>query len=596
MNRCRLIRVVFVLAFAACTHPDGNAFVESRSVASQTTMPSPEWVAIDSLMWQRPDSALTRLLSFCDDNRLDTCGPLDKHCFHLLLADALFKNGYEQTNAKEIVEAARYCDSCNCVGPAEWSTFMAARAHYLCGIGYQENDSALLACKEYFKVLDLLDGGVACPVSTERSANLLGLAYSRLGEVFYYYGLPKSAVEAYRSALECFHASHNATNEIHSLRWMANSYRLDAQNDSSLLYFEEAKRRSADLGDQALMDVILAEAAPVYYDLGWVDEAFVSIRESLCNAQNDNQYYARCFTLGSFYLKEGAYDSAVCYLEQSARSDMYDTHTASDEMLAKAYGALGDSTRALHYQLQYAADLRPFVDKFPVSIELANLYETYRKDKDTQRHEEYAKYRNRRLACFVAGTAVFILLLVTVFGKSVSSIRKKFRKRFGVLEERISKAQGELKEKEKALSVMARKVEIANFADEPVCRRILKTVHEVQFLPKVEHPIYKEHALSQNELLALRNAVDRHYGHFTTRIRERYPELTDMDIDYCCLYLLGLKNADCAALMQKAYPTVCERSRKLKAILGSTEPLADTLRKIVTRKRWIEGSLDVDKQ
>ena len=569
MNRCRLIRVVFVLAFAACTHPDGNAFVESRFSASPTITPSSEWVAIDSLMWQRPDSALTRLLSFCDDKRLDTCGPLDKHCFHLLLADALFKNGYEQTNAKEIVEAARYCDSCNCAGPAEWSTFMAARAHYLCGIGYQENDSALLACKEYFKVLDLLDGGVACPVSTERSANLLGLAYSRLGEVFYYYGLPKSAVEAYR---------------------------LDAQNDSALLYFEEAKRRSADLGDQVLKDVILAEAAPVYYDLGWVDEAFASIKESLCNAQNDNQYYARCFTLGSFYLKEGAYDSAVCYLEQSARSDMYDTHTASDEMLAKAYGALGDSTKALHYQLQYAADLKPFVDKFPVSIELANLYETYRKDKDTQRHEEYVKYRNRRLACFVAGTAVFILLLVTVFGKSVSSIRKKTGIRFGVLEERISKAQGELKEKEKALSVMARKVEIANFADEPVCRRILETVHEVQFLPKVEHPIYKEHALSQNELLALRNAVDRHYGHFTTRIRERYPDLTDMDIDYCCLYLLGLKNADCAALMQKAYPTVCERSRKLKAILGSTEPLPDTLRKIVTRKRWIEGSLDVDKQ
>ncbi len=44
------------------------------------------------------------------------------------------------------------------------------------------------------------------------------------------------------------------------------------------------------------------------------------------------------------------------------------------------------------------------------------------------------------------------------------------------------------------------------------------------------------------------------------------------------LVLLGLTDADVSALMQKAYPTVSQRSRKIKAILGSETTLPITLR------------------
>lgn len=78
--------------------------------------------------------------------------------------------------------------------------------------------------------------------------------------------------------------------------------------------------------------------------------------------------------------------------------------------------------------------------------------------------------------------------------------------------------------------------------------------------------------------MALREAADVHFGQFTTRLKQDFPSLTKGDIDYCCLYLLGVEEADMAALMQRAFNTVCERSRKLKGIFGSDEPLSTTLR------------------
>ena len=127
---------------------------------------------------------------------------------------------------------------------------------------------------------------------------------------------------------------------------------------------------------------------------------------------------------------------------------------------------------------------------------------------------------------------------------------------------------------------MKKRMEAASFAEEPVCRLIMERVNEGQFKSKVDYLVYKDYALTKEQLLALREAADAHFGAFTARLKNDYPALTKGDIDYCCLYLLGVEEADVAALMQRAFNTVCERSRKLKGIFGSDEPLSTTLRKL----------------
>ena len=95
--------------------------------------------------------------------------------------------------------------------------------------------------------------------------------------------------------------------------------------------------------------------------------------------------------------------------------------------------------------------------------------------------------------------------------------------------------------------------------------------------------VYKDYALAKEQVTALREAADRHFNQFTSRIAKAYPDLTRGDLDYCCLYLLDLNDADIAALMQKAYPTVSQRTRKIKGIFGSEEPLSNLLRSFAYR-------------
>ena len=136
----------------------------------------------------------------------------------------------------------------------------------------------------------------------------------------------------------------------------------------------------------------------------------------------------------------------------------------------------------------------------------------------------------------------------------------------------------ELKDQIKQLDDLAAKTEVAaSFDEEPICRLIIERVNEWQFKSKIDYIIYKDAALDKQQLLDLRLAVDRHFGQLTARLKKTYPELTNSDLDYCCLYLLGLTDADIAALMQRTYNTVFQRNGKMRKIFGSETPLPITL-------------------
>ena len=143
---------------------------------------------------------------------------------------------------------------------------------------------------------------------------------------------------------------------------------------------------------------------------------------------------------------------------------------------------------------------------------------------------------------------------------------------------RSNQEMRELKNQIKQLDDLAAKTEVAaSFDEEPICRLIMDRVNEGQFKSKIDYIIYKDSALDKQQLLDLRLAVDRHFGQFTVRLKKAYPGLTNSDLDYCCLYLLGLTDADIAALMQRTYNTVFQRNGKMRKIFGSENPLPITL-------------------
>ena len=133
---------------------------------------------IDSLMWQQPDSAFALLIDFAGCPEADSLDESDLHYFQLLVSELLYKNDYEQTNRKDLLRAVAYYDSIAgspgaeargmSVGPfrrrdashasAQTTAFLAARAHYINGVGCYERDSVVEACKEYIGALERMEG------------------------------------------------------------------------------------------------------------------------------------------------------------------------------------------------------------------------------------------------------------------------------------------------------------------------------------------------------------------------------------------------------------------------------------------------------
>lgn len=127
--------------------------------------------------------------------------------------------------------------------------------------------------------------------------------------------------------------------------------------------------------------------------------------------------------------------------------------------------------------------------------------------------------------------------------------------------------------KEQAIS----ETQAASFFDEPVCRAIKERVDKGMFKTNMDYHLYKDSALNKQELLSLRQSANHHYNHFTSKLKQRYPALKEKDLDYCCLYLLGLGDADISALIQCSYNAVVERRCKLERVFGCIESVSDFL-------------------
>ena len=163
--------------------------------------PSPGLSSIDSLMWRQPDSAFSQLFQFADTADVDSLDAFDRHYFQLLVAELLYKNDYAQSNRTELKQAVVYYDSLNIsladnsrsvfphCGPDPQSPslcdlipFLSARTHYINGVGYYENDSAVEACAEYLKALEVMEDRFEEKELVGKKAQFMALAYTHLAD------------------------------------------------------------------------------------------------------------------------------------------------------------------------------------------------------------------------------------------------------------------------------------------------------------------------------------------------------------------------------------------------------------------------------
>ena len=560
--------------------------------------------AVDTLLQQQPDSALTALLAFNDAMGDSVLNPWERSRFHLMLAELLYKNDYTQNNRAELLAATAYYDSLSGRHPFDAPlAYLQARAHYMDGVGWYERDSIVPACQAYLKALQVMENHFADDEMDRNLIRFMGWINYRLSELFFFNEGYVSAIETGKKALNCFLKTKESKRIVNAYKKIGNCYSAIAQNDSALFYMNKARRLSKKEHLDSYQQ-ILRESASLYYDIEMTDSAFMMAWQAMNLSVTRDDSLTSCYVLGQLFFREQQYDSAIFYLKQSINRNQFSTQLSSAQLLKEAYEAIGDMEQAAIYAQPYNEGLEKFLDKASDKTEIVNLYNAYRLQQQDSRHSAWRRKSIGRVMLGISVLLVLLGLLAIYFVRRGRRHAEKMQQENDTLREEKQKVEWEqskmsgrmrranemLKEKddiideknrENSLLKMRLEQQSANmpsFADEPVCRLIVERVNEGHFKAKVDYAVYKDSALDKQQLLDLRLAADRHFNQFTVRLKQAYPKLTNSDLDYCCLYLLGLNDADVSALMQKAYPTVSQRSRKIKAVLKSDSTLPVTLR------------------
>ena len=559
-----------------------------EGVASRTL------VGIDSLMWQQPDSALTVMLEFAGSDEVDSLNEFEGHYCQVLVAELLFKNDYGQSNREEVLKAVGYFDSID-------DGFLAARAHYMNGVGFYEQGDLVNACAEYLNTLRIMESHFDENELVGKKARFMALTYNRLVDLFEAQLMPEPAIYCARQSLVYTQIAPTSLNaKANILYQIGLQHDILRETDSAVFYYEAALNALHDRNTIVYRDLMASRALFDYCDLQDTIKALDSLKSMVAQAESESERIGRYSTIGYVYNDAGQLDSAKVYKELvfEFAEDAIDKKLAAKTLHDIAISE-GDTLKANQYAPFLIEDVAATAENQAQVSKLNDLFQNYLQEK-----QEAASLRERRKA--VRLTLMVLVPLLLAIGLAVAIVmRRRHRKRLAAqeadaqrrLEEerqshrmeqaalsgRLKRSNQELRELKDQMRQQVgngapkQEAQAVSFNDEPICRLIMERVNEGQFKAQMDCKLYQDYALGKEQVMALREAADRHFGQFTSRLAKAYPELTRVDMDYCCLYLLGLSDADVAALMQKAYPTVSHRARKMKAIFKNEAPLPTTL-------------------
>ena len=548
---------------------------------------------IDTLMWHQPDSALAVMMEFAASPEADSLDVFEGHYCQVLIAELLYKNDYGQSNREEVLKAVGYFDSID-------DGFLAARAHYMNGVGFYEQGDLVNACAEYLNTLRIMESHFAENELVGHKARFMALTYGRLLDMFKDQLMPEPAIYCGKQYLlynQIAPTSLNAKANI--LYQIGLEYHVLQKPDSVVFYYEAAFNALHDRNTIVYRDLMASQAVFDYYEVHDTIKALDSLKSMAAQSESNIERINRYSTIGDIYHNARQFDSAKVYLK--AVFD-FSNDDIGKKLAAKALHDIaigeGDTLKANQYAQFIIEDVAAAAESQKRVSQLNDLFQQHlqwKQGRTEAERQQAARLRKNRMIVVVCVLVVVAALLAWLLirrrikqqrdeaSQQMEAVQEAHRLEKASMSGRLKRSNQELRELKDQMRQQAgngapkQEAQAVSFNDEPICRLIMERVNEGQFKAQMDCKLYQDYALGKEQVMALREAADRHFNQFTVRLAKAYPNLTKGDLDYCCLYLLGLSDADISALMQRAYNTVSERSRKLKGIFGSDESLSATL-------------------
>ena len=611
-----------LLAVAACT--------QRAKVPEPVEGPTTELCAIDSLMWRQPDSALTCLLP-CFDTCIDTkfcvstATAYNRHYAHLLLSELLYKNDYAQVNRTELLQAVAFFDSITQVpepveGPSNRIAFLDARAHYINGVGYYENDSVVEASAEYLKTLEVMEEHFEDKDLVGHKARFMAYTYNRLGDMFSEQFMMEPAIDCYQNALVFCKIEPTSPQGISNILYrLGKQYDKMGEKTKASDYYEQAIHGLPNNNSLLFRDLVSTKALCDYQLGRGYEQSLNTLKQIQTQANSEIEYLLRSLTIGGIFFKKMMFDSALFYLVPVYENKENVTiQIQAADYLRIIYDSLDNKEKSDECVRFLANQTKAESQNKALVSQLDNLFQSHisqKQEKKAAQEKRDAVLRTVKVLVPIAFLmAVIVIMIIRRRNKrkladqdaeaqqkleteskrheeAMEAAHRAHRMEQAAISGRLKRSNERLRDVSKQLEeTLAKNTsfepetidDYTAFVNAPVCLYIVRLVHTQQFKSKMDYLIYKDKALSKEQLLALRDAAETNLPRFVSQIRKQFPKLTDNDMDYCYLFLLGLNEADISALMQRAYTTVCDRSRKINRIIGANESLYHTFRNMLS--------------
>jgi len=637
----------FLFALVACTEktqvPEPAVAEHGRSVEG----PSPELCAIDSLMWHQPDSALMRLLPYFNDTccrdvsrnvsenanndtledvsgNVSTTMTYNRHYAHLLLAELLYKNDYAQTNRTELLQAVAYFDSlvrqapplkggARRAGDSKTTSnlaFLDARAHYINGVGYYENDSVVEACKEYMKALEIMEDHFDENELIGHKAQFMALTYTHLTGLFSDFYLHEQTIYFGKKSLSYYQ-------RFDALSWykawilneLGSQYDMLDNMDSATIYYQTAIDILNDTCNTIYRDINTHQTYLSYKTNKQTDYAIIQMHRLLSEAENDKEFLSRCLTIGEIYYHEQLFDSAWHYLNKVYQETIdVSCKKQAAEWLLEICKARGRDSEIL----EYATFLAPFANQeenqSAIKSHLTELFNVFWQREMELQHQAVARRNMKQTMTIVCILLSFILTLLILHLKRKQSFKAQLetesyahKMQQKALSGRLKKSNDALRDSLKKIKEQETVLEIIKndssnnlafesyetFMQTQICQEIMKTIDRLHsdkrktLKTNIYIKDYKDFALSVTQLNTLTKTVELHFTKFYSTLKALNPYLDRNDWLHCCLYLMQIDKMSICVLLQESYQSCRRRTIKLEQKFNAKEGITSFLLNIV---------------
>lgn len=411
---------------------------------------------------------------------------------------------------------------------------------------------------------------VTLPVSPQRD-QLLGLTWFRLGNTSESEMLYDIAQSYYRKALPMLNPDSDATYLACAYRDIARTIAITGgEQDSVLWYFEQAEQYARD----ANSPLLLLDIDAYRYQLCYPDS--VKHRLSVCKQlAEEHNIPARYSEIVELLLTQHATDSAAYYLER-----LQPTDSAYTYWFEQSYAYL--NSKILRQRGQKDSAYSVLLDLYDRKIDELKRdagARTYALSLhyDVEREQQLAEKAQNEKQWQRKISSVLVLLLVLVIALSLVLWRYWLQRRREQAQKLETLRDKYVQQLQLALERLQQKVNLTREIELQHMRG-----NEVEFPKWLQ--TYRDEKLVMNkesldELIA---SIDKALDGAISRLRKDYPELTESDMQFAILSIIGASDNDMSIVLNVQKQTVYHRRQIVrKHVNPEIEDIDTWLRKYV---------------